>query len=229
VGSEPLSANFGIVYRSGSPPNSPRPPMKLILDNLACERGGRVLFSGLNLDLPAGQGLLLQGPNGAGKTSLLKTIAGLIAPADGQIRLEGGAVEAPVGEQCHLIGHLSGVKRALSVAENAQFWARYLGGGAQGDALERFGLAELGDLSAGLLSAGQARRLALCRLLLAPRPLWLLDEPAESLDAASRALLADLIGDHLTAGGLVVAATHYAFGPDFDQELHLGPSGATDS
>ena len=196
--------------------------MKLILDNLACERGGRMLFSGLNLELAAGQGLLLQGPNGAGKTSLLKTIAGLIAPADGEVRLDGGEGEAPVGEQCHLIGHLSGVKRALSVAENARFWARYLGGSAIEGALERFGLAELGDLAAGLLSAGQARRLALARLLLAHRPLWLLDEPAESLDAASRALLAELIGSHLESGGLVVAASHYGLGHDFGQELALG-------
>jgi len=196
--------------------------MKLILDNLACERGGRMLVSGLNLELAAGQGLLLQGPNGAGKTSLLKVIAGLIAPADGEVRLEGGEGDGPVGEQCHLIGHLSGVKRALSVAENARFWARYLGGGAIDEALERFGLAEHGDLAAGLLSAGQARRLALARLLLADRPLWLLDEPAESLDAASRALLAELIGGHLDAGGLVVAASHYGLGYDFGQELALG-------
>ena len=196
--------------------------MKLILDNLACERGGRMLFFELDLELAAGQGLLLQGPNGAGKTSLLKTIAGLIAPAAGEIRLEGGARGASVGEQCHLIGHLSGVKRALTVVENAQFWARYLGGGAVEQALERFSLAELGDLAAGLLSAGQARRLALARLLLADRPLWLLDEPAESLDAASRALLADLIGGHLEAGGLVVTATHYEFGYEFRQELKLG-------
>jgi len=200
--------------------------MKLILDNLACERGGRVLFSGLDLELAAGQGLLLQGPNGAGKTSLLKTIAGLIAPAEGEVRLDGGAGEAAVGEQCHLIGHLSGVKRALTVTENARFWARYLGDGAVGDALERFGLAELGDLAAGLLSAGQTRRLALARLLLARRPLWLLDEPAESLDTASRALLTDLIGGHLKAGGLVVAATHYQFGHDFSQKLTLGAQGA---
>jgi len=199
--------------------------MKLILDNLACERGGRLLFSGLDLELAEGRGLLLQGPNGAGKTSLLKTIAGLIAPAEGEVRLDGGADQVPVGEQCHLIGHLSGVKRALTVAENARFWARYLGDGALGDALEKLGLAELGDLAAGLLSAGQIRRLALCRLLLAHRPLWLLDEPAESLDAASRALLADLIGGHLETGGLVVAATHYQFGHDFGQELTLGPKG----
>ena len=200
--------------------------MKLILDNLACERGGRMLFSELNLELAAGQGLLLQGPNGAGKTSLLKTIAGLIAPAEGEVRLEGGGQDASVGEQCHLIGHLSGVKRALTVAENARFWARYLAGGAVEEALERFSLAELGDLAAGLLSAGQARRLALARLLLAHRPLWLLDEPAESLDAASRELLAKLINGHLETGGLVVAASHYGLGHDFGQELALGAQGA---
>ena len=196
--------------------------MKLILENLTCARGGRVLFSGLNLELAGGEGLLLQGPNGSGKTSLIKTVACQIAPADGQIKLENGANDLTVAEQCHLIGHLNGVKRALSVAENVAFWADYFGGGGVDDALERFGLFEIGDLPAGLLSAGQTRRLALARLLVADRPLWLLDEPAESLDAASRELLAQVMAIHLEAGGLVIAATHYGLGLDFARELRLG-------
>ena len=200
--------------------------MKLILDNLACERGGRRLFSALSRRIGAGEGLLVEGPNGTGKTTLLKTIAGLLRPTAGSTRLEGGGAEESLGEQCHLIGHLPGVKRALSVAENYRFWTAYLGkdAGAEPDeeGLARLGLADLADLPAGVLSAGQRRRLALARLYAAPRPVWLLDEPAEALDAASKRLLARMIGNQLEGGGIVVAVSHTALRCKFAQSLRLG-------
>ena len=202
--------------------------MRLIAENLVCVRGGRTVFEGLSLEVAAGDGLVLRGPNGAGKTSLLRILAGFLRPAGGSIALEGGAAEASVGEQAHYVGRLNGVKRPLTVAENLGFWAAYLGGGGALDAsLERLNLAALRDIPAGLLSAGQARRLGLARLHLVPRPLWLLDEPSVSLDAASQEILAGLIRDHLAGGGLALAATHVHLGLDFAQELVLGARAAT--
>lgn len=200
--------------------------MRLIGENLACVRGGRTVFEDLSLGVVGGEGLVLRGPNGSGKTSLLRMLAGFLHPAEGSITLDGGDDEASVGEQAHYVGHLNGVKRALTVAENLRFWGAYLGGGSVDDSLERLNLAPLRDIPAGLLSAGQARRLGLARLHLVPRPLWLLDEPSVSLDAASQAILAGLIRDHLACGGLVLAATHVPLGLELAHELVLGPRAA---
>lgn len=200
--------------------------MKLIADTLACERGGRRVFSDLTFALERGQGLQLTGPNGAGKSSLLRLIAGFLRPAAGRLELEGGADDVSLGEQCHFVGHLNGIKRALSVAENAAFWADYLGGGDIEAGLERLALGDLRDIPAGLLSAGQARRLGLVRLAIAERPLWLLDEPSVSLDAASQEILAGLMREHLDRGGLVMAATHVPLGIDFTDVLTLGGDAA---
>ncbi len=147
-------------------------------------RGGRTLFAGLSFAVGGGEALLLLGPNGAGKTTLIRTIAGLLAPAAGAIRLDGGDAERSVGEQCHYVGHLNALKSSLTVEENAAFWCRFLGGRRDGldVALEAFGLAHLRDIPAAYLSAGQKRRLGLARVLLAERPVWLLDEPTVSLD-----------------------------------------------
>ncbi|MCG8558847.1 MAG: heme ABC exporter ATP-binding protein CcmA [Hyphomicrobiales bacterium] len=199
--------------------------MRLIAENLACIRGGRTVFEGLSLDVAAGEGLVLRGPNGAGKTSLLRTLAGFIPPAAGRIALDGGAEDTPVGEQAHYVGHLNGVKRALTVSENLAFWASYLGGGAIEESLERLNLWALRDIPAGLLSAGQGRRLGLARLHLVPRPVWFLDEPSVSLDAASQTLLAGLIEGHVRGGGLVLAATHVPLGLELARELVLGQGG----
>lgn len=195
--------------------------------DLAVERGGRLLFEGLSFTVASGEALLLTGPNGAGKTSLLRVLAGFLQPAAGEVRLQGGEADRSLGEQCHWLGHANAVKPALTVAENAAFWASYLGGGepgrrAVGDALDRFGLTELADIPAGYLSAGQKRRLGLARLLLAPRPLWLLDEPTVSLDAEGTATLAAVIDAHLASGGLAVAATHLPMGLARARQLQLG-------
>lgn len=195
--------------------------MQLIAQDLTCVRGGRTVFEGLAFELDGGAGLALAGPNGAGKTSLLRIIAGLLRPARGAITLTGG----PVAEQCHYLGHANGLKRGLSAAENASFWIDYLGGAAEaGAVLERVGLGRLADIPAALLSAGQARRLALARLLAAERPLWLLDEPSVSLDADGQRTLAALIAAHLRGGGLVIAATHVPFGAALSRTLTLAPA-----
>jgi len=198
--------------------------MRLIAEGLTSIRGGRTLFCDLSLALDAGQALLLSGPNGAGKTTLIRTIAGLLKPTKGQLRLEEGDPERTLGEQCHYVGHLDSVKASLSVQENAAFWSGFLGGARTrvDDALKTFGLAALKDMPAAYLSAGQRRRLGLARVLLADRPLWLLDEPTVSLDAAAQNTLLRVIEAHLVAGGLVVAATHVALALPRSRNLPLG-------
>lgn len=195
--------------------------MQLIAEQLTCVRGGRRVFSGVSLRLKAGEGLLLTGPNGAGKSSLLRMMAGFLKPGGGKLRLT-GAGDATPGECCHFIGHANAVKRALSVEENLRFWAGYLGGDGIGQALATLDLEDLRDVPAALLSAGQARRLALARLLVAPRPLWLLDEPTVSLDTASCGLVAKIVRAHLSGGGIAVAATHLPLGVTFRHRLDMG-------
>lgn len=176
----------------------------------------------LNMTVASGNGLLLTGPNGSGKSSLLRMLAGYIQPVGGRIELTGGAGDTPLTEQCHFVGHLNGVKRAFTVQENLAFWKEFLGGGDVEGAMETFTLVALRDIPAGMLSAGQARRLGLARLSLAPRPVWLLDEPSVSLDKASLKILADVIGNHIKGGGMVIAATHAPLGVKFSGELKLG-------
>ena len=189
--------------------------MPLSIECLTVVRGSKMVIDGLSLRVGAGEAIAVTGPNGAGKTTLLRAIAGFLAPQHGrvQLTLESGADDGPVADRCHFIGHLDGIKASLTVAENAQFWAAYLGGcrarqESTGTMLDRVGIGNLAPVTARLLSAGQRRRAALARLLLAPRPLWLLDEPTTSLDADGQAMLGDIASEHLAAGGMIVAATH---------------------
>ena len=198
--------------------------MKLIAHALTSSRGGRTLFSELSFQVAGGETLLLIGPNGAGKTTLIRMIAGLFAPTSGSLALDGGDAERGLGEQCHYVGHLNAVKSSLTVEENAAFWGRFLGGAVDRveAALSTFGLAALRNIPAGYLSAGQKRRLGLARVLLAERPIWLLDEPTVSLDRAAQDMLNAAVDAHIAAGGLVVAATHVPLPFVNARELHLG-------
>jgi heme exporter protein A len=183
-------------------------------EGLACRRGTHIVVSGLSFDVRAGTALFLRGANGSGKTTLLRTIAGFLPPAAGSIWIRGISAAEPLSGEgvFHYIGHANGVKPRLSVIENASFWQSYYSGAADPEAaegaLEAFGLSGLASFSAGHLSQGQARRLGLARLLAAQRPVWLLDEPSVSLDAASARLLENAIAAHLSAGGLAIVATH---------------------
>ncbi len=197
--------------------------------DLACIRGGRLVMSGINFSCGSGHCLLLTGPNGAGKSSLLRMIAGLIRPAAGRFELSEGDTELSIGEQAHYLGHLDPLKPALTVTENLMFWTRFLNGSfGPGDAwlaqagLEAVGLADLVDLPAGYLSAGQRRRLSLARMLAAPRPIWLLDEPASALDALSQQQLRQIMTTQLAGGGIIIAATHGPLGLADSAELRLG-------
>ncbi len=201
-------------------------PLKIGLAayDLSCQRGGRTVFDGLSFALRPGEALLVSGPNGAGKTSLLRQIAGLLPLAAGRLDLEGAGADAEIPELCHYVGHLNAVKASFSVRENLAFWAAFLDGdgGSLDRSLAAFGLGSLAELPAGLLSAGQKRKLALSRLFAAPRPVWLLDEPQVSLDAASVRLLDTAIKDHLDAGGIALVASHTPLKTKFAHRLALG-------
>ena len=196
-------------------------PIELTVHDLACTRGDRLLFTGMNFRLKTGELLLVQGGNGQGKTSLLRLLTGLSRPEAGEIRWRGG----PIGKQRETyhaemiyLGHANGVKDDLNPVENLRFAA-----GLQGRAfeqagavstLERLGLSRCLDLPCRVLSFGQRRRVALSALLLAGAALWILDEPLTGLDVHAVALMEGLIRDHLSSGGMVVATTHQALNLD---------------
>ncbi|HEY4345218.1 MAG TPA: heme ABC exporter ATP-binding protein CcmA [Parvibaculum sp.] len=197
--------------------------LRLTAHTLACIRGGRIVFENLSFTVAGGQALVVTGPNGAGKSSLLRQIAGLVDIAGGGFTLNGGAAEAALAEQAHYIGHLDALKSAMSVGDTARFWSDFLGGTRAGidAAFEIFDLHALADLPVAYLSAGQRRRLALSRLLIAPRALWLLDEPSVALDAASLARLVAAMEHHLVGGGILIAATHHDLGLSRTSSLDL--------
>jgi heme exporter protein A len=205
-------------------------PLQLVAENLVIERGGRVIAGGISFAIEAGEALLLTGANGAGKTTLLRALAGFLPLSGGAIRVEGGDADKSLAEQAHAIGHANAVKFNLTVAENIMFWSRFLSGedGAKdrtAEALEAFALNDLEDFPASYLSAGQKRRVGLARLIAAPRPIWLLDEPTVSLDAASTVRLAKIINAHTSGGGIAIAATHLPLGLERTRELKLERGG----
>jgi heme exporter protein A len=220
--------------------------MLLRADNIALDRGGRRLFSNLSFVLGSGEALVLRGRNGAGKTSLLRAIAELLPLAAGALTLDGGEADLPLGEQAHYLGHADALKGALTAGENLEFWAAMLAPesrfvdaavgrvsraprarlslGARSSvaaALDQVGLAHAIDFPVHALSAGQKRRVALARLILAPRRLWLLDEPLTALDHAAQRRLMEILDAHLAAGGLIVAATHAPLDLSIQRELRL--------
>jgi heme exporter protein A len=200
--------------------------MRLEGSGLACVRGGREVFAGLGFSVAGGEALLVTGRNGAGKSSLLRLIAGLGRIAGGKLTLANGDPERTIGEQAHYLGHQDALKTSLTAAENLTFWSRYLGGAEQPHpALDAVGLAALADLPAGTLSAGQRRRLSIARLVAVKRPIWLLDEPTSALDRDAQDTLKHLMQQHLSGGGLIVAAAHGPIGLERAEELRLGDAG----
>ncbi|WP_417242469.1 heme ABC exporter ATP-binding protein CcmA [Celeribacter sp.] len=179
--------------------------MSLIsVHNLTVSRGGMPVLEGLSFAVSAGDILVLRGPNGSGKTTLLRTLARL------QPAYAGEVVSDP--ETVAYAAHADGLKTTLSVTENLAFWAGVYGGHDIEPAIMAFDLDGLRGRLAGNLSAGQKRRLGLARLLVTGRPVWVLDEPTVSLDAASVALFGAAVQSHVAAGGAAVIATHIDLG-----------------
>ncbi|MEE3626380.1 heme ABC exporter ATP-binding protein CcmA [Nitrospirillum sp. BR 11752] len=218
--------------------------------DLLCLRGGRLVFQDLDFQLAAGSCLTLVGPNGSGKSTLLRLMAGLLKPLRGIIAWDGVSLDQdPEAHRArlHYVGHLDAVKASFTCREMVAFWAGLRGGGGMGGArvdaaLAAFAIDAIADVPGRFLSAGQRRRLSLARLVAAPAPLWLLDEPTVGLDRASVALLEDAIARHRAQGGRVVLSTHIdlatpggdvldlaAFTPVEEDEGQDGDDGAEDA
>jgi heme exporter protein A len=191
---------------------SPPPRAAFAAEDLACVRGGRLVFEALEFRLEPGDALALRGPNGSGKSTLLRLLAGFLRAAAGRLSWGDEEIAAAAPEhrgRLHFVGHADPVKPLLTVTENVRFAGALAGGAASvGATLRAFGLDDLARTPARFLSAGQKRRTTLARLLACPRPLWLLDEPGVGLDRASRAGLEEAIVGHRAAGGICVVATH---------------------
>lgn len=201
--------------------------MRIIAESLGCVRGDRLVFRGLSFDLTSGNALVLVGPNGSGKTTLLRILAGLLSATIGRVQFLSDDRSA-LGDEghdqaTHFVAHTDTVKSALSVKETLGFHADILAADRSkvADAMRVWDIDRLRDLPGALLSAGQRRRVALARLSLQRRPLWLLDEPLVALDRNTRARLHDVCATHLASGGLIVAASHEPF-LDHAKTLELG-------
>ena len=192
----------------------------LTAEKLTVQRGSRRLVEGLSFTVKAGQALALEGANGAGKTSLLRLIAGFLPVAAGKVTLRDGATDIcepeERGKHIGWLGHHDALKASFTVSEQLAFFGKLYGRPLRPEErlalLDEVGLTRQAELPCRYLSAGQRRRLALARLLLTARPLWLLDEPFAALDIAGKALVGRLIARHCGQGGIVLAATHEPLG-----------------
>ncbi len=203
--------------------------MHLTAENLGVRRGEDFIFMNISFKLSDGEALVLTGRNGSGKSTLLRTVAGLLRPEQGGVKIAGEGIDEEMrpSEACHYLGHRNAMKTELTVFENLRFWKDFLGDfrGAAGvsidEAAEIIGLAGITHLPYGYLSAGQQRRFAMAKLLVAWRPVWILDEPTAALDRAADDMFTDLVKHHLSTGGIVIAATHQPLGLNDARELQM--------
>lgn len=184
--------------------------MSLSVSAFTISRGERILFRDLSFTVAPGEAVALTGANGAGKTSLLRAIAGFIRPDAGEVRFGDQDPTEARAQSLHLLGHLEGLKGGRTARAELAFQAQWLGAAPGGveRAVETLALKPLLDLEVRKLSAGQRRRVALARLLAAPRPIWLLDEPLSPLDARWRASVGAIMQTHLDGGGTIIVAVH---------------------
>ena len=194
--------------------------MRLIAENLAAKRGEDLIFVNVSFQLAAGEAMVLTGRNGSGKSTLLRVVAGLLRPETGRVEavFRDGRDTRPAREVSHYLGHRNAMKQELTVIENLAFWRDFLGDfvGGEGRSIEAaadaVGLGGITHLPFGYLSAGQQRRFAMAKLLVAHRPVWILDEPTAALDASADQMFAGLVHEHLANGGIAIAATHQPLG-----------------
>lgn len=211
--------------------------MRLTAEMLSARRGEDLIFKDISFTLEGGESLVLTGRNGSGKSTLLRTVAGLLRPESGRVTWEAEGAEAGMraAEACHYLGHRNAMKAELTVSENLSFWKDFFGdfsaghGVSVGEAAEQVGLGGIAHLPFGYLSAGQQRRMAFAKLLVAWRPVWILDEPTAALDVSAEEVFTALIKQHLSIGGIVLAATHQPLGLEDAQELRMtGFAGVTE-
>ena len=203
--------------------------MRLVAENLSARRGADLIFTDISFTLGAGESLVLTGRNGSGKSTLLRVVAGLLRPETGRVTWISDQAESGMraAEACHYLGHRNAMKAELTVSENLSFWKEFFGdvdggeGISPGDAADAVGLGGIIHLPFGYLSAGQQRRMAFAKLLVAYRPVWILDEPTAALDVSAEGVFAGLINAHLATGGIVLAATHQPLGLENARELKM--------
>lgn len=193
--------------------------MRFEVETLAARRGEDLLFRDISFTLETGGSLVITGPNGSGKSTLLRVLAGLLSADSGSVRfIPDHGEERPAREACHYLGHKNAMKRELTVEENLRFWQSFMAredsaaGVTIEAAAEAVGLPGILHLPFGYLSAGQQRRMAMAKLLVAHRPVWILDEPTAALDVKADEMFAGLCAQHTAAGGMIIAATHQPLG-----------------
>lgn len=201
--------------------------MKLIVENLAINRGEQEIVSDISFELAAGDALIVTGENGSGKSTTLRGIAGLLPLSNGGVKLldeTGKAFEGEMREYCHYLGHKNAMKSALSVKENLEFWQKFCGDAhlSVEEALDEVDLLHTIDLPYHYLSAGQKRRVAIARLLVSDRPVWILDEPTSGLDGHSVKMFTSLCHAFCNEGGILIAATHLPLGIETEKTLEIG-------
>ncbi|EJF98110.1 cytochrome c biogenesis ATP-binding export protein CcmA [Bartonella vinsonii subsp. arupensis Pm136co] len=197
--------------------------MVLSGENLAACRNEEVLFQELSFCLFPHQLMTITGPNGIGKSTLLRIIAGLLEAAKGHVILKDHEQTYPVATACHYLGPQNAMKPFLSVIDNLQFWATFYGQHLRypHEALSDINLSDLEHLPFNVLSTGQKRRVAIARLLLSYRPIWILDEPLLGVDHHSQTLLTNIFQQHLNQGGMIIAATHNPLGISENYKIAL--------
>ena len=202
--------------------------MRLVAEGLSATRGEDLIFRDIAFEIAGGGALVVKGPNGSGKSTWLRVLAGLLPARSGTAKLLAAAHSVErIGEAAHYLGHRNAMKRELTVEENLSFWKTFLGDLAGGagipveEAVEAVGLGDIAHLPFGYLSAGQQRRMAMAKLLVAWRPVWILDEPTAALDAAAEEMFSGLVTSHLSQGGIAIAATHQPLRLEGVQELRM--------
>lgn len=202
--------------------------MRLVAEGLSARRGEDLIFRDVSFEIAGGEALVVKGANGSGKSTLLRVLAGLLPAEKGTAKLLAAAQPVErLSEAAHYLGHRNAMKRELTVEENLAFWKAFLGNFAGGagvsidEAAESVGLGGIVHLPFGYLSAGQQRRMAMAKLLVAWRPVWILDEPTAALDAAAEEMFAGLVTAHLARGGIAIAATHQPLGLEGVKELRM--------
>ncbi|MDR6755699.1 heme exporter protein A [Mycoplana sp. BE70] len=203
--------------------------IRLVAEGLSAKRGEDLIFRDISFEIEAGRALVVKGPNGSGKSTLLRVVAGLLPRESGKVRFSGEGSQdiETVAAACHYLGHRNAMKRELTVVENLRFWKAFFGDSAGGngmdveEAAEAVGLGGIVHLPFGYLSAGQQRRMAMAKLLVAWRPVWILDEPTAALDTAAEMMFAGLVKEHLKRGGIALAATHQPLGLGEMAELQM--------
>jgi heme exporter protein A len=200
--------------------------LRLGLDHLSLKKGYNLLVHDLSFVMAAGEAVSLTGDNGVGKTTLLRTLAGFIAPHAGEVFIErdDARLEMPDAQSrlIHYLGHTESLSPTRTAIQELRFQSEWLGGDAARleTAIARLKLGNLLDLETRYLSAGQKRRLSVARLLIAPRPVWCLDEPMAPLDMGHRVQLSELMSEHVASGGILICAVHDPL-PFETRSLHL--------